>query len=312
MRKFILHTTLFLLPVMVGVLVLFFQPINKKRAYYCLTNDCEGRGAWMYRRIFERQEPIDIAFLGSSHTINGINDSLITNELQAENMMACNLGYCRLGANMNYVLIQHLLSKKKPKMIVIEAMPDETYQSHPIFPYMAEWNEITPPIGVFNGWYTSNFYTHVMAKWMYIRSDVWNEPYIYRYNLQNERGFTTNITKAHETVLQKAKERQEKLSAKSQTWKRKYAMIYPRYILSNIAKLAASQDIKLVFLYIPPYGYPSKEPMEANTYRKYGELWIPPDSIFNTTSHWYDGDHLNLEGANALSFWVADQIKKSN
>src|SRR5687767_9647068 len=111
MRKFILHTTLFLLPLLAGATIIFFLPTDRKRSYHYLTKDCEGRGAWMYRRIFERPEPVDVAFLGSSHTINGINDTLINQQLIGKKMTACNLGYCRLGRDLQLVLIKHLIEQ---------------------------------------------------------------------------------------------------------------------------------------------------------------------------------------------------------
>src|SRR6476661_964112 len=99
MKKFILHILLFLLPIVAGWVMVVSQSIDKKRAYHYLTEDGEGRGAWMYRRIYESKEPIDIAFLGSSHTINGINDTLINQLLRdsGSTKTTCNLGYCRLG-----------------------------------------------------------------------------------------------------------------------------------------------------------------------------------------------------------------------
>lgn len=146
MRKFIIHTLLFLIPVAGVAIVLLFSPTDKKRAYHYLTNDCEGRGAWLYRRIFESKQPIDLAFLGSSHTINGINDTLINQELAKDQraMQTVNLGYCRLGRDLTYVLMQHVLAQKNTRNFIIEVLPDENPYSHP--------NRGIPGIGIhFNG-----------------------------------------------------------------------------------------------------------------------------------------------------------------
>jgi hypothetical protein len=314
MRKFILHTCLFLIPVGVVAILLLFSPTDKKRAYHYLTDDCEGRGAWLYRRIFESKQPIDLAFLGSSHTINGINDTLINQELAKEsrNLQTVNLGYCRLGRDLTYVLMQHVLSQKRTRNFIIEVLPDENPFSHPVFPFLAEMKDVVNPQTPFNRTFAPNIYNAAVSRLMYCRQNIWNEPYVYKYGLRENFGFSTNTFTADPKLLIEKKSRRYKNRYKSFTWTRKLSLAFPRAWLQDIHALAKKHGVHYVFLYIPPYGSPEKQPIEMHTYAKYAPVWTAPDSIFNNLNNWYDDEHLNVQGARSLSTWVAGEIKKTD
>jgi hypothetical protein len=38
-------------------------------------------------------------------------------------------------------------------------------------------------------------------------------------------------------------------------------------------------------------------------------MLIPPQTIFNDSSNWMDASHLNDKGSEALSNWMAEQLK---
>lgn len=312
MKKFFQHILLFSLPLVIGGIFFFSIPTDHKRAYHYLSDDCEGRAAWLYRRIFEVKEPIDIAFLGSSHTINGINDTLINKNLQKSNTQApsvCNLGYCRLGRDLTYVMMQHLLKAKQTKTFIIEVLPDENPFSHPVFPFIADMRDIVNPQVIFNRSYPSNLYNAAISRIMYQKQNMFSEPYKYVYTLRGEYGFSTNTFNADTNLLNRNKERRYKNRLRSFTWTRNFNLPLSRKWLNNINTLAKENGLTIVFLYIPPYGSPEKEPIEMKTYLQYAPVWMAPDSIFTNKSNWYDEEHLNIKGANNLSTWVARKIK---
>ena len=311
MKKFILHITLFILPVLVGAVLLLFRPTPAKRAYHYLTDDCEGRGAWMYKRIFNWEEPIELAFLGSSHTINGINDTLINQLLSQQNarvQSTCNLGYCRLGRDLTYVLMKHLITQKKTKTFIVEVLPDEPPFSHPVFPFLADMEDVVSPQTLLNRSYANNLYTAAISRLMYMRQDLYQEPYPYKYGLRGTTGFSTNTFFADTNLLNTKQAEHYQNQHKSHTWTRRFNLPFPRAWLANIYTLAVQNNCKLIFLYIPPYGTPEKKPIEADTYARYGELWIPPDSIFSNKRNWYDEEHLNIYGARSLSTYLSGKI----
>ena len=87
MARFIRHLLLFFSVLFIGISIL---PSNSSIRFKGLPDDCLNRASWIYNRIHENRTDIDIAFLGSSHTITGINDSLIYhsfgNELEFANL----------------------------------------------------------------------------------------------------------------------------------------------------------------------------------------------------------------------------------
>jgi hypothetical protein len=297
----------------VGGFVFFSLPTNTKRAYHYLTDDCEGRGAWIYRRVFESTKPIDIAFLGSSHTINGINDTLINQQIftdSAHSISVCNLGYCRLGRDLTYVMMKQIIQQKNTKTFIIEVLPDENPFSHPVFPFLADVKDVVNPQTIINRSYPTNLYNAAISRIMYFRQDLFKDSLVYKYGLREEYGFSTNTFMADTNLLNQTEIRRYKTRNKSFTWSRKVNLPLPRKWVSNINTLANNNGAKIVFLYIPPYGSPEKTPIEMSTYASCGEVWVAPDSIFANKKNWYDDEHLNLQGANSLSTWVANKLKE--
>ena len=76
MKRFIKNILILIIPFLVGVLLIFKAPYSKEFAYSFRKNvDCNT--SWIYYRLFQNNKPIDVAFMGTSHTGCGINDSLI-------------------------------------------------------------------------------------------------------------------------------------------------------------------------------------------------------------------------------------------
>jgi hypothetical protein len=90
---------------------------------------------------------------------------------------------------------------------------------------------------------------------------------------------------------------------------RDFYMTYPRFYLKKLSELCIGNNIRLSFLYIPEFGSVQKEPLEIETYRKYGEVLIPPREMFEDPNDWADENHLNKAGAMKLSDWLAGQIR---
>lgn len=312
MKKLLLHITLFLLPVFFSFLALLVLPLDKKRAYHYLTGDCNGRGAWYYRRLYESATPVDIAFIGSSHTINGINDTLIEQQINVPGKPyrhVTNLGYCRLGRDLSYILVREVLKQKNSGTIILEVMGEEHMLGHPVFPYLAEGSDLLIPATVVNRTYLPHLYDALLARIMYMRQNLWNEEYPYTYLQRENSGFGTNVFNADTNQLNDFKQRRYARQTESHTWKRSISRLFPLSYIRKTAAATSQHRARLIFLYIPPYGSPEKIPIEKALYEEYGELWLPPDTIWQNKSNWYDTDHLNLKGANTLSGWLSEQLK---
>src|ERR1035437_9615834 len=141
MKQIILRIILFFSLMIIPFVALFIAPYFEEFAWHYIQNDCYNHGAWIYDRINHNQTPIDIAFIGSSHTIHAFQDKTIEQKL-GTGYHVSSMGYCRYGRNLQYTLLRMLLEHKNPKYVVIEVHEDEEKNSHDIFPYLAKTNDL--------------------------------------------------------------------------------------------------------------------------------------------------------------------------
>ena len=81
MKRIAKNIIFFILPFLIGIVVLFFIPVNKKFSYNFVKGECDNKASWIYNRIFEDERQIDIAFTGASQTSCAIMDKVIEVEL---------------------------------------------------------------------------------------------------------------------------------------------------------------------------------------------------------------------------------------
>jgi len=304
MKKAWVKIGLVLLPV---ILVYMLFPVDKRSRYLGLKDDCFNHGIWIYDRIHLNNKPVDVAFIGSSHTVNGINDRLIEDSLKSKDLSIVNLGYCRLGRNLSYAIIKELLKTKHPKMVVIEVMEDEDRYSHPVFPYIAETKDVFAPTLLFNRDIEADMQEAILYKLTMIQQEFFSPVAKVPVSLENF-GFACSPDTASAASLLEVEKRQSFKKAELSTTERNFHMKYPRYYIREIGELCKNEKIKLCFLYLPGYGSHSPLPRENETYLKYGEVLCPPSSITKPKCNWKDEEHLNQTGAAALSKWVSGEL----
>ncbi|GJM32191.1 MAG: hypothetical protein DHS20C18_11920 [Saprospiraceae bacterium] len=237
-----------------------------------------------------------------------LEDSLL--KKTNDSIAVLTLGYCRLGRNLSLVLLKDLLKHKNPKTLVLEVREDENRYSHPVFPYLAEREDVFQPVMLFNPDLIKDLYLGVRTRFEYHqRKWLNNHPEAYPADYRSY-GYGSSQRLADSTFLrQKKAERIIRAERKLKEGGRDFHMRFPRAYLKKIAQLVATHGIQLYFLYLPEYGWPLREPMELATYRQYGEVWIPPADILDNPKHWMDDGHLNDEGARALSGWLVSLLQ---
>ena len=114
MKKFLVILSFLGIPFLGLVIYLLQMPVDKAFGY-SFTNNVDCNTSWIYYRIFENENPVDIAFIGTSHTGCGINDSLLTRKLSegSRPIQVANLAYCTKGRNMQKAVMKDLLEQKK-------------------------------------------------------------------------------------------------------------------------------------------------------------------------------------------------------
>jgi len=306
MGKLLLKILIFIALLLV---IVFSIPLNKRSKYTGLKEDCFYHAVWLHDRIFLNPKPVDIAFFGSSHTINAIDDGQIEQDLISLHLNVVNLGYCRFGDNLYYSLLSDLLKVKKPRIVVLEVREDEDRYSHPVFPYVAY------PLDVWTAWpwFNRDIISDDIVSVRY-RIQLLRQEYILADTIfpvrKEEFGFASSADTIPEARLQEAKAQLKHSNRLLNSFERNFYMSFPRAYIRKIGELCASKGVILLFVYLPQFGSGLWEPLEHLTYSKYGNILIPPREIFENIHYWTDENHLNRAGARQFSSWLSMSIKK--
>ena len=315
MKKFIRNILLFIIPFIGGIIYIYLNPFDKKYGYSYRDNvDCNT--SWIYYRLFENPQPIDIAFLGTSHTGCGINDSLIEKLVSKQinhPINIANLAYCTKGRNIQYPLIKDLLSTKKPKLIIIEVAEEEDKYSHQDFGYIADFNDVVKADIGYNFDYFKNLYSSLNCRFNFYRKSELN-----LLNIKKPANYNQNHSYVPFNFFAEEKKLEKHLLNQQKRYKKKlsyfvsdFKFSYPKKYVTKIVSLAKRENIKVVFLYIPSYGYSIEKPLEYDFYKGETEIILPPDTIFTNKDNWFDSQHLNYKGSTSFAKWLSKELKKN-
>jgi hypothetical protein len=293
---------------MIPIVTLFMLPYSEEFAYQYIENDCYNHGSWIYDRINHNKAPVDVAFIGSSHTIHAIQDKKME-ELLGQNLHITNFGYCRYGRNMEYLILKMLLEHKSPNLIVIEVHEDEEKNSHDIFPYLADVKDLLIPPSAFDRDYFSDLFHGGSARMEYFKAR-----YIFRKTYPEPSAELFGYAASDRIV------KGTELDENYRSWQKRFNRINPEIIedfqtgfpfayLKKMVNIIREKNISLLFIYLPDSGSKLQKPKYASFYANIAPLLIPPQSIFNEPSNWMDASHLNDKGSEILSTWLAGQLK---
>jgi hypothetical protein len=306
MRHFLKKIAVFTSIILGMILLVFAMPFDKKFAYHFIKGDCYGQGKYLWHRMAENPIPIDVAFIGSSRTIHAVWESKIEKFIEKETkkrLNIANLGYCRLGENLPFIILKDLLTYKKPKLCIIEIRENPDQLSHPMSGYLADMEDVFSTEMFVNQRVFADVLHAFTVRLESLKSRLWegnenNET----VNLQYGYGADKSVAdKTHlEDLKGKCAEKQEKKSDLS---------FFAQKNLEKTFALAAEKGVKIAFLYLPSYQTPSgKLPSFLDFYQQHGKVWIPPAEILENTDLWLDESHLNDTGSDVLAEWLSGQL----
>lgn len=252
--------------------------------------------------------PVDIAFIGSSHTIHAFQEKKMEEILGPDYHLA-NLGYCRYGRNLQFCILKMLLQYKSPKIIVIEVHEDEEKNSHDIFPYLADTKDLLDTPTLVNRDYFTDIFHGLIS-----RLEFFKAKYIFREKPAevdyNPYGYGESDRIALDQELADNKKAwKNRLARKTMKEVEQIQLKYPIAYLNKMIKLIRDKNIQLVFIYLPESGSKLEIPRIASYYQKLGPLLIPPQSEFDYPEYWMDASHLNDKGSAILSDWTVHKLK---
>jgi hypothetical protein len=148
-RAFMLLVTLLVVACVPGICLL---PHNRYMQFTGLHDSSVVKVGWIYERIHFDNTPIDIVFIGTSHTVFGVNSAHVEQaytETTGQNLHVVNFGMQHLGRDLVYLIAREAIETRQLKLLVIEVPDDEPRSLHPAFYALATPQElVTAPIVV--------------------------------------------------------------------------------------------------------------------------------------------------------------------
>lgn len=311
MKRFIKHIILFSIPVILAIGILFTIRVDKKFSYNFVKGECENKASWIYQRIAEDERNIDIAFSGASQTACAIMDELVENEINKhsqEKLSVANMGYCRRGRDLQYLMLKELFKHKTLQYLIIEVAEDEPKKSHPVFPYLSNTKDLWGSCIFFNQRFPEAIWKATAMRFEYLKSIVF-QPHFSTDNSDNKYGYRGSTqTVAPEIVSNNSLTWQKRLSRSKSKLIRKMELNYSMHYLEKIVQLAEANNCKVSFLYLPESGSGLEQPLLAKYYKSLSELHILPDSIINDQLNWKDATHFNDSGASLVSKFISSVL----
>lgn len=313
MRQFLTKTlvsALIVSVILAGILVL---PIDKRYQYAFVKNDCAAKSNYIYHRLYEDTTGINVAFIGSSHTMCGLNDSIVHYHLtqSGTDINVANLAICRIGRNMDYAIIKDLLKTKHPRMIVLEVKQEEPDLSHPEFGYRADIMDVLVPHSIVDAHYIIDVANAFTVRLNYWRDRLTMKKYDATYE-EPSKAIYRQHSIADTTLLRQGAQRrwEHYYSQPRAAWIDSLMLRYPKAYISEIMAMAKENHTQVVMLYIPNYGYPWHKPRYLRYYRQLGDVYLMPDSFYDNRQYWIEDEHLNATGATVLSDSVAAYLSR--
>jgi hypothetical protein len=282
-----------------------------------------ARLGWIYERIHFDPTPIDIAFIGTSHTMNGVNAGVVGAELSrltGHEVNAVNLAVPQYGRNLHWLLIRDLLLNRKVKLLVLEVGENESRQPHPLFASLGSLADVFgAPLLINLNWLNDIARLPMRQVKLGVKSLFPEEfglrgrfdPAAYDgHDVDN-----TDVVQVHGLAMTHVRSSHidphvlAQQAADFQAHKQLHMLgealsdiewHFPRYYLNKILTLAHEQGVQVKFLYLPVFGQPHL-PYDMALYRDRGEVLLVGDDILDAPEYWLDLNHFNMYGAAKLS-----------
>jgi hypothetical protein len=311
-----------------GLAAMLALPHDKFIRYQGLNDSTAPTAYWIYERIHMDPTPIDVAFIGTSHTGLSVHSRRLEEDLQRHGLSvkAVNFHIVKNGVNMQYAVAKELLEARKVKLLVVEMSDLEDRKTHPDFIYVADSMDVlTAPVLPNVNYFSDLLRLPGRQVDLFLQTLQqrlgWSAPsYIPPYegpNLEHAEFIRTLDGVRHERTethtlaqMEELRKEQERLIMRPVLPTSMNAIEFrmPRYYTNRILELARSHGTGVVFLYTPRYGGP-RTPAPYQQYANRVEL-INPWTQVQDYSLWTDDTHLNWDGAKRLTDFVGEALAR--
>jgi len=302
-------------------------PEREYQRWQLLDGTIHARSKWIYERINFDPQPIDVVFVGPSRVGAAIDAPRLGEALGRRGLPAnvVNFSLPETGRNINYTIIDELLRKKQPKLIVIGVVEKPSRLGHPTFKFLAPRSQIVSPGYPADINYLPDLvyvpYRQAQLFAAYVAPGLLGPPTEFRP--ETFRGHSVDTTgdvalpdgrilnatdpgapEELERGVRKleARSRPPILPASFADWE----FGDERHYIQEIARLAKARGVKLAFLFLPYYTGPSAIQEEA-LYRQYGPIWMG-DFVSMQPELYADYGHLTSTGADQMTDFLVDPV----
>ena len=283
-------------------------PIPQARRYASLEGDMRRLSA-IRQRIQDDPTPIDIAFIGTSHTWNAVADQDLQRRLvnMGTHLSVANLGASWMGRDMHFFLLKELLESKHPRLVVIEIDEHEYAFGHLALPYVAEVSDLFCCKPYLDPQFPGHF-------GLYLKNQVVNGVDWMRHS---ETPVSSDPAGEFGWVALDQKWKNPTLNTQTQTLRQRlkyqaFAMtsFYGLGVVQQMFRLAQEKGANVVFLYLPVYEHAQKDPaVGLSSYTDLAPTIRLPLNIAKDPAFWANESHLNRDGAMALTAILAEKIQ---
>ncbi|UFN50473.1 hypothetical protein LPC08_07610 [Roseomonas sp. OT10] len=314
------------LAVLVGSL---FLPHDRYIRFQDVRVESFARLGWLYERIHFDDTPIDVAFVGTSRTLNGIDPQAVERSI-ADGSGRClnvtNLAIPSYGRNLHWLIVRELLENRRVGTLVLEVFENETRLPHPAFAYIAEVSDVLEAPMLINLKYFSDLSKLPLRQIMLAWKTLFPEQYGLRRefdpkhydgpNPDNTRQVAVGgvaFTPLRDRIADRdALEREAAIVRANKNLSmlgpalRDFEFAMPRRYLTEILTLAKEKGVPVRLLYLPSYGQ-NAEPYDMSWYQGLGPL-ISAQDILADPQNWSDFHHMNMMGAAKMSERVGHSL----
>jgi hypothetical protein len=316
--------------------IICLLPHDRYLRFQSLTDPAVVKASWIFERIHFDPAPMDVLFVGTSHSVFGIDSAEVERECRSAGGQHCasvNFALQHLGRDLHWLIAREALDVRKPRLLIIEVQETEPRAMHPAFPYLADTDDIIGAPIIINTTYFSNlahlplrqvdlwtrtqlpvlFYSRTAFSPALYRGSHWDDTYAEtgstEHPISNPRPRTGTYSAA-ELEFERAHPQSTEGAAPHLPGPL-HALEYRATLsyLDKLINLAHVKDVPVRFLYMPSYG-DTQQPEFAELYRHAAPMWEMPQDIRSRPELWLDVGHLNNAGAAAFSRWLGEKIAK--
>ena len=284
------------------VVVLALVPRAEERRLATLKGD-GLRLAVLYNRTRTDPRPVDVAFFGSSHTVNGIDDAGLEADLAARHLpvKVANMGMFVMGRDLQYRLVRQLFTYRRPRLVVLEINEHVAPLNHPYMPYVGQASDLLacgptgnlPTMGLL---FLKQQWLGLTDALLPARAPLPTLPQA-PYGWQPLFGVWSG--QANPPSFGDKLERIAGKTARMGLYRA--TDYYEDCQVARIANLVRARGARLMFLYLPEYKYAADpDPGLIARYSRWGQVIVVPSDIAEDRSDWADHAHLNHTGSEAL------------